>query len=146
MIVYTIGFTKKSAQAFFTCIQEHNIQTLIDIRLNNTSQLAGFSKGNDIAYFLQVICGCNYQYEAIFAPTKELMQDYQSKSISTQQFEARYTQLINSRDALRYFIQHYANAGSICLLCSEDTPDHCHRRVLAELLAGALPDISIQHL
>lgn len=146
MTIYTIGFTKKSARDFFELMKASQITLLLDIRLNNSSQLAGFSKGSDLSYFLSEICKCGYQYETIFAPTKELMQDFKSKKISPEQFEANYTQLMTARGALPYFMQHYATVGSVCLLCSEELPDSCHRRVLAELLIKEMPGTVLKHL
>lgn len=146
MTIYTIGFTKKSAHDFFELIKANQITLLLDIRLNNSSQLAGFSKGSDLNYFLSEICKCGYQYEAIFAPTKELMEDFKSKNITAEQFEINYTQLMTARSTLPYYIQHYATAGSVCLLCSEEFPDSCHRRVLAELLIKEMPGTVLKHL
>lgn len=146
MTVFTIGFTKKSAQTFFELIKSNNITALIDIRLNNHSQLAGFSKGNDLEYFLKEICKCSYRYETIFAPTKELMDNSKSQAITLQQFEAAYLRLMEERNALHYFQNQYLESDRICLLCSEDTPELCHRRVLAEMIAGKYPHIEIKHI
>lgn len=146
MTIYTIGFTKKSARDFFDLMKANQITLLLDIRLNNSSQLAGFSKGTDLEYFLGEICKCGYRYEAIFAPTKQLMEDFKSKKLTAEQFEISYTQLIAARGALPYFMQHYTTAGSICLLCSEELPDSCHRRVLAELLVKEMPGTVLKHL
>ena len=146
MILYTIGFTKKSAQAFFELIKANKIETVVDIRLNNSSQLAGFSKGADLAYFLPEICGCAYRYEPLFAPTKGLMDDFKAKRLSAAQFEADYRQLMYARNALARYEKEYGGTGNCCLLCSEDTPEHCHRRVLAEMIAGNAPLTTIEHI
>ena len=146
MTVFTIGFTKKRAQEFFELIKTNEIKQLVDIRLNTNSQLAGFSKGNDLEYFLEEICGCGYCHEMIFAPTKELKDNFKSKKISVIQFENDYMQLLSDRNALNYFHKQYAMMDNICLLCSEDTPEHCHRRILAEMIAGKYPGTIIKHI
>lgn len=144
--IFTIGFTKKSAKTFFELIKESSARTLIDVRLHNSSQLAGFSKGEDLEFFLKEICGCAYRYEALFAPTKELMEDIRARKIELGEFENSYRQLMTGRQATDYFNKHYAEAGDVCLLCSEDTPERCHRRVLAEILASGHPGRTISHL
>jgi len=146
MNLYTIGFTKKSARAFFELLKTNGVEMLVDIRLNNSSQLAGFSKGSDLEYFLNKICSCGYRHEIIFAPTKEIMEGFKAKKISFEQFAKLYSELMNTRDALDYFTKNYAGFKNVCLLCSEDTPDHCHRQVLANLLVKAIPKSSVKHL
>ena len=146
MTIYTIGFTKKSARDFFESMKAHNMAVVVDIRLNNSSQLAGFSKGGDLSYFLPEISGCAYHYEPLFAPTKELMDGFKTKKLGKEQFEAAYRQLMQERGALAYYENAYAKAGNVCLLCSEDTPALCHRRILAEMIAENMPQATIQHL
>ena len=145
-MLFTIGFTKKSARAFFELIKANSIIMLIDIRLNNSSQLAGFSKGSDLEFFLNEICKCGYRYEPVFAPAKELMDDFKEKKISTEQFEDNYLQLMKERNALRHFEKNFLNESPVCLLCSEDTPEHCHRRILAEMIIEKYPHISLVHI
>ena len=146
MNLYTIGFTKKTAEAFFSLIQYSGVDMLIDIRLNNNSQLAGFSKGNDLEYFLSAICGCKYTYDELFAPTKDLMDGMKQKSISFDEFQAAFRKILDSRKAAEHFVNEYQSIGSVCLLCSEEVPDKCHRRIVAEYLADKLQGISIIHL
>ena len=143
MTIFTIGFTKKTARTFFELIKANKIKTLLDIRLNNSSQLAGFSKGGDLEYFLEEICDCNYKHEMIFAPTKELMDNFKSNKMSVKEFETGYLQLMEERRAEAYFYELYAEVDSVCLLCSEDTTEHCHRRLLAEMLVNIHPDASV---
>ena len=76
MKIYTMGFTQKSAETFFERIKENKIELLIDIRLNNQSQLAGFAKGRDLKYFLDKLCQCGYAHELRFAPEKKLLDEY----------------------------------------------------------------------
>jgi uncharacterized protein (DUF488 family) len=146
MIIYTIGFTKKSASVFFELISENKIEMMLDIRLNNSSQLAGFSKGIDLEYFLRKICGCKYAHDLVFAPSAELMYDFKLKKIKLNQYETTYSELMESRKALDHFVKNYSEFESICLLCSEETPANCHRRVLAELLIRIIPEASLVHL
>lgn len=146
MTIFTIGFTKKSAKTFFELIKMNAIRTLIDIRLNNSSQLAGFSKGSDLKYFLDEICKCNYKHDMIFAPTKEIMDGFKSNKITVNHFEADYLRLMEDRNSMIYFDEHYAKTDSVCLLCSEDTPEHCHRRILADMIINRYSDATIKHL
>lgn len=146
MDIFTIGFTKKSARQFFSLIKENRINLLLDIRLNNSSQLAGFSKGSDLEYFLTEICDCKYEHDLIFAPTAELMNGFKDKKITPEQFEQQYMDLMSSRGALKHFSSQYVNAKNVCLLCSEERPTYCHRRVLADMLISALADVNVYHL
>ncbi|NLY50166.1 MAG: DUF488 domain-containing protein [Firmicutes bacterium] len=146
MKLYTLGFTKKSARAFFELLKSHGIGTLVDIRLNNSSQLAGFSKGSDLEYFLAEICNCDYHHELKFAPTKEIMDGFKSGQISLQQFEKLNSDLMAERNALSYFADKYLGCKDVCLLCSEDKPDKCHRRILANLILERLPGTTLLHL
>lgn len=145
MQIYTMGFTQKSAAGFFEKILQNNIKIVIDVRLNNQSQLAGFTKGRDLAYFLQAICGCKYAHETIFAPTKELLTAYKKGSIDWDGYVAQFDQLIASRKMADYFEAKYAKYDSVLLLCSEPTPQNCHRRLLAECFSQAM-GCEIRHL
>ncbi len=151
MKLYTIGFTKKTAQEFFETLRNNNIDELIDIRLNNKSQLAGFAKGRDLQYFLNELCGIRYYHEENFAPTKELLGDWKSGKITWYAYEEIYNSLMEKRHAANVFVKKYGdvNEKNICLLCSEATPEHCHRRLLADYLAeqcGNLVCSDIIHL
>lgn len=146
MKIYTVGFTKKSAGEFFELLKANKVGMLLDIRLNNSSQLAGFSKGPDLEYFLREICDCDYAHELVFAPSHELMEDFKSKKISLEQYEKTYSDLIKSRKGLEHFVKNYSKLDNVCLLCSEDKPAGCHRRVLAELLTKVIPGASLKHL
>lgn len=145
-LIFTIGFTHKSAETFFGLLKKNAVETLIDIRISNGSQLAGFSKGGDLKYFLDVICGCSYRHETLFAPTMELMKSYREHKIPPARFEADYRRLMEERRAVDYFDKHYAKAANVCLLCSEDSPEHCHRRAFAEMLAEGHSGRTIKHL
>lgn len=146
MTIYTMGFTQKSAQQFFELIAANKIDLLIDIRLNNASQLAGFAKGRDLEYFLHTISNCGYEHRVDFAPTKELMEDYKKKRISWQTYEVQYHALMEERDTYRQLIHDYTNHEAICLLCSEPKGEHCHRVLLANLLQHTFPELKVVHL
>lgn len=147
MTIYTIGFTKKSAKNFFELIREHNIELLLDIRLNNKSQLAGFTKGDDLQYFLTELCHCSYQHCLEYAPTKEILSDYQKKQITWDEYVDRYTTLMEQRRSCTDFWTQFSNNSNVCLLCSEPTPERCHRRLMAEMIAAHAPErTKIVHL
>lgn len=132
--IYTIGFTKKSAETFFGLLQKNDIDILLDVRLNNTSQLAGFSKYPDIKYFLNQICNIRYISDTEFAPEEWILKDYKSKKISWDQYVVHFDELMGKRDINNYIISNYDkfNDKNICLLCSEEKPIHCHRLLIAQ--------------
>lgn len=132
MNIYTIGFTQKSAEKFFKLISSNNITTLIDVRLNNTSQLAGFAKKDDLKFFLKELCNCEYLYLPDLAPTKEILKPYQDKKITWQSYEEKFLNLMAQRNIEKYVDETYLNQG--CLLCSEHDPHYCHRRLVIEYL------------
>lgn len=132
--IYTIGFTKKSAETFFSLLQKNNIDILVDVRLNNTSQLAGFSKYPDIKYFLNQICSIQYISDTRFAPEEWILKDYKSKKISWEQYVVHFDELMEKRDINSHIVSNYDefNNKNICLLCSEEKPVHCHRLLIAQ--------------
>jgi len=146
MILFTIGFTQKSAETFFELIKENQIELLIDVRLNNKSQLAGFSKGTDLDYFLKEICNCKYVHCQEYAPTKEILDDYKKKKISWKEYVEQFIPLMEKRDFPQTFIKRFAGYERICLLCSEPTPEQCHRRLLAEMVKSENDAIIIKHI
>ena len=146
-MLYTIGFTQKTAEQFFGLIQDHKITRLIDVRLWNSTQLAGFSKGRDLQYFLSTICGCKYAHERDAAPSKELLDGYKSGAVTWTEYEEIYHNLMRERGTIDKLAAKYDFADeNIILLCAEPTALHCHRRLLAELLAQNNPAIEIQHI
>lgn len=134
MTIYTMGFTQKCAEQFFSLIEKSGAELLIDIRLNNQSQLAGFTKGKDLKYFLMKICRCEYVHDVMCAPTKEILQDYKKNVISWDEYEVLYNGLIDKRNIKSIFEKKYSKYSKVILLCSEPTPENCHRRLLAEYL------------
>lgn len=135
MIIYTIGFTQKSAEEFFELIKKNDIHALIDVRLNNQSQLAGFTKGRDLPYFLKNIADCDYYSELAFAPTDDILKNYKKGSISWDEYVVRFSKLIESRDMPGVFEKKYSALANVVLLCSEATAEKCHRRLVAESLS-----------
>lgn len=147
MLIYTIGFTQKSAEQFFERIKYYGIQMLVDIRLYNKSQLTGFTNGRDLPYFLGQICGCEYRHCVKYAPTKKILNGYREKRITWAEYEMQYKFMIDEREAVNDFINNFSGLYEcVCLLCSEPTPEHCHRRLFAEMVAAELPDTEIIHL
>lgn len=134
MNTYTIGFTKIGAKEFFSRLINNNIEIVVDIRINNTSQLAGFSKNPDIEYFLNTIAKVQYISDVKFAPTKIILKDYKNKDISWNEYKKRFAELMTERSIEKYILENYdiALSKKICLLCSEDKPTNCHRLLVAE--------------
>jgi len=144
MRVLTIGFTKKSARRFFEMLRESGVKRVVDVRLNNVSQLAGFAKKEDLAYFLERIGGMGYVHLPLLAPTKEMLDEYKKQRRSWQEYERRFLDLMAERRIEETISPETLADG--CLLCSEDKPHHCHRRLVAEYLKRQWGDIDIQHL
>jgi len=143
--IYTIGFTKKGAAEFFGALRRAGIRRLIDVRLNNTSQLAGFAKRDNLEYFLAEICQAEYVHLPLLSPTKEILDDYKSKAITWEEYEARFLALLRERKAEDVVDKRLFDVPA-ALLCSEPEPDHCHRRLAAEYLASTWGDVRVIHL
>ena len=142
--LYTIGFTKKSAEQFFELLLQNKVKQLVDVRINNSSQLAGFAKGADLQYFVRVIGNMNYAYIEDFAPTKELLNDYQNKRIDWEEYQKIYCNLLKERNIIgKYDVRDFDGS---CFLCSEDKPEHCHRRLLVEFFKTCNKNVEITHL
>ena len=142
--LFTIGFTQKSAERFFTVLKNAHVQRVLDVRLNNRSQLAGFSKAADLEYFLRAIAGIEYRHVPELAPTQDLLDAYKKRKGSWSEYEERFLDLLRSRA-----VEHSLDRSVFdmaCLLCSEHQPEHCHRRLVAEYLQEKWGDIEIQHL
>lgn len=144
MKLYTIGFTKTSAEGFFRRLKKAEIRSLVDVRLNNVSQLAGFAKKDDLRYFTSEIVGASYVHRTELAPTQELLDEYKKSGGSWDEYARKFLALMAGRH-----IEEKLSAGQLngaCLLCSEDKPHHCHRRLVAEYLRGKWGSIEIVHL
>ena len=142
--LYTIGFTKKTAQTFFNLLQTTGVQRVIDVRLNNHSQLAGFAKKEDLKFFLHTICGIDYLHIPELAPTKAILDDYKKKHIKWITYEQQFLALMQERKMAEKFSPTLFHQS--CLLCSEDMPKHCHRRLVAEYLNQKWGNVRIVHL
>lgn len=132
MKTYTIGFTQKSAENFFTLIKNNSVNRIIDVRLNNVSQLAGFAKRDDLKFFLSELCDTDYIYIKELAPTKDILDKYKKNSITWEAYEEKFLNLMSQRNIERTIDKAMLDAG--CLLCSEHKPHHCHRRLVVEYL------------
>jgi uncharacterized protein (DUF488 family) len=143
--IYTIGFTKKPAERFFGLLQENHVGRLIDIRLKPGGQLAGFAKQDDLAYFLRELIGCEYHHFDLLAPTEDILTTYRQDR-DWQRYERQFEALMDERDVLNRLDPAFFSEKPCCLLCSEDTPDQCHRRLVVERLARNWPDVQIIHL
>ena len=142
--LYTIGFTKKNAEKFFDLLTSNEVREIVDTRINNTSQLAGFAKADDLKFIAKAVGNIGYYHNVDFAPTKELLSKYRKEGMTWEEYEVEYLNLLDMR--------HIAQKVNIeelhknCLLCSEHTPEKCHRRLLAEYLQHVKNDIKIIHL
>ena len=130
--LFTMGFTRKSAEAFFRALSGAGVKRVIDIRLSNVSQLAGFAKKDDLQYFLKSLCNIDYMHNPELAPTKEMMDEYRKKKLDWSLYEKKFLKLLTERKA--YEIVPGKLLDGACLLCSEDKPEKCHRRIVAEYL------------
>lgn len=145
MEIYTIGFTQTTAERFFTRLAEARVKRLLDVRLNNSSQLAGFAKAQDLPYFLRELVGVVYEHEPLLAPSQDILDAYRKRKGSWEVYEREFRTLMESRRIDRA-LSPAAFARRTALLCSEATPEHCHRRLIAEFLAERWPDVEIVHL
>jgi uncharacterized protein (DUF488 family) len=154
MTIFTIGFTKKSAEVFFARLKNAGVKRLIDIRLNNVSQLAGFSKKKDLLYFAKTICDIDYVHIPDLAPTKDILDTYKYPEGKKQKgkrqkgdwglYERQFLDLMRSRHVEENVSREMLDGG--CLLCSEPKPDQCHRRLVAEYLRDHWGDVDIEHI
>lgn len=143
--LYTIGFTKKNARQFFGLIQGSGVRTVLDTRLNNVSQLAGFTKKDDLAFFLEKLAGVSYEHALRLAPTDDILKSYKKGEITWDAYADAYNDLINRRHVEDLFSADVLDGA--CLLCSEPTPHHCHRRLAAEFFQNHLGrGVEIVHL
>jgi uncharacterized protein (DUF488 family) len=145
MEIYSIGFTQKSAGEFFGALKAHGIQRLLDVRLNNTSQLAGFAKQSDLAYFLSEICGADYEHQPLLAPTQDILDAYKKQKGNWETYQEAFLALMTSRN-IESNIDKESFKRKTVLLCSEPTAEHCHRRLVLEYLAERWEGVTIHHI
>jgi uncharacterized protein (DUF488 family) len=144
MKLFTIGFTKKSAEEFFSRLREAGVRRVVDVRLNNTSQIAGFAKARDLEFFLRAVAGIRYVHLPDLAPTQDILDDFIKAKGAWSEYARRFTELMKTRRVAETL--HEELLDNDCLLCSEDTPEHCHRRLVAEHFREHWPDVEIVHL
>lgn len=145
MRVFSIGFTRKTAAEFFTILRQAEIRRLLDVRLRNTSQLAGFAKREDLAFFLRELCGAEYVHEPLLTPTPDLLDGIRQKHISWQEYEPRFRSLLAERAVERKIAPGFFRVPTV-LLCTEVTATHCHRRLILEYLQEHWGNLEIVHL
>ncbi len=144
MRILTIGFTKKNARTFFGLLRESGARRIVDVRLNNVSQLAGFAKRDDLAYFAENLCGLDYVHVPELAPTRQMLDDYKKRGGDWDTYERQFLALMRERRIEETLPRDLLDGG--CLLCSEDTPHNCHRRLVAEYLSRHWGGAEIIHL
>jgi len=142
--IFTIGFGQKGAREFFGMLKASAVRKVIDVRLNNVSQLAGFTKKDDLAFFLETIVGIEYEHRTALAPTKEMLDAYRAGKTAWPDHEQRLRALFSER-AVESILAPRDTDGA-CFLCSEPEPDRCHRRVVAEYLRDRWGTVEIRHL
>jgi len=141
--LFTIGFTKRSAESFFTALKLAGVRRLVDIRLNNVSQLAGFTKKNDLRYFTREICGIEYVHLPQLAPTQDILDEYKKLKGTWPDYEHKFLKLMTER-GIELTDKNLLDGA--CLLCSEEKPRYCHRRLVAEYLREKWAGVEIIHL
>jgi uncharacterized protein (DUF488 family) len=142
--IFTIGFTKKTAKQFLEKLKRAGVKRVVDVRLNNVSQLAGFAKKDGLKYFLKEIDGIDYVHLPDLAPIKDILDAYKKHKGDWKVYEEEFLELIERRHIEVTVPKELVHDG--CLLCSEDKPHHCHRRLVAEYLRDKWGDVSISHL
>jgi uncharacterized protein (DUF488 family) len=144
MKVFTIGFTKKSAREFFGKLRRPELTRVVDVRLNNVSQLAGFSKRDDLQYFCEAILSIGYLHLPELAPTQAMLEAYKKNHGGWSDYETQFLDLLAERKVEDTVTREVIDGG--CLLCSEATPENCHRRLVAEYLQSKWGDLEIEHV
>lgn len=140
----TIGYTKKSLRKFVQLLKSAKVSKVLDVRLRNTSQLAGFAKKDDLAFVLQ-LCSIDFQHVPELAPTDELLDEYRA-SKDWDKYEVEFNRLLHSRQPLPFLLSAADGHAVVCLLCTEDRPDRCHRRLVAEYAASHDASLVLSHL
>ncbi len=144
MKIFTIGFTQKNAEQFFNNLKQPGLARVLDVRLNNVSQLAGFTKMKDLQFFLHEINNLDYVHLPELAPTKEILDGYKKNGGDWKSYEKQFLSLMAARRVENLIDKDLVDGG--CLLCSEVTPEHCHRRLIAEYFRDKWGDVEIVHL
>lgn len=145
MEVFTIGFTKKSAERFFAALRRAGVRRLVDVRLNNVSQLAGFTKREDLQFFLKELCDAEYIHEPLLAPTQDILDAYKKHKGPWDEYERRFLDLMAQR-RIEDHLDRALFGTPTALLCSEPTAERCHRRLVLEYLGQTWSDLKATHL
>jgi len=144
--IFTIGSSRKTAEEFFRLLEDNGVTKIIDVRLNNTSQILAFAKYPDIEFFTCKILGAKYFHDRKFTPSEKILVRYKKNDIDWDEYEKEFAELMNYRDIDTYIADKYSTQENYCLLCSEPTPEYCHRRLVAEKIKEVLEDVEIIHL
>ncbi|MBR0289351.1 MAG: DUF488 domain-containing protein [Selenomonadaceae bacterium] len=144
--IFTIGSSRKTAEEFFRLLEDNGVTKIIDVRLNNTSQILAFAKYPDIEFFTRKILGAKYFHDRKFTPSEKILVRYKKNQIDWDDYEKEFAELMNYRDIDTYIADKYSTQENYCLLCSEPTPEYCHRRLVAEKIKAVLEDVEIVHL
>jgi uncharacterized protein (DUF488 family) len=145
VLLYTIGFTGKPAERFFGLLREHGVGRVVDIRLRPDGQLSGFAKRTDLRYFLANLADCDYRHLPQLAPSAEIRDDLR-RDRDWPRYAERFEALMDEREVPASLDRRLFEESVCCLLCSEATPEHCHRRLVAERLARSWPNVVVSHL
>lgn len=140
----TIGFTKKDLRAFVQLLGDAGVTKLIDVRLRNTSQLSGFAKKEDLAFILE-LCDIAYEHVPDLAPTDKLLDGYRQDK-DWKRYASAFRRLLRKRAPAALMERVVDGHVNVCLLCTEDKPDQCHRRLVAEYIQRQKPEIEVKHL
>jgi uncharacterized protein (DUF488 family) len=143
--IYTIGFTRTTAESFFTRLADAGVERLLDVRLNNSSQLAGFAKAQDLPFFLRRLVGAEYRHEPLLAPTQDILDAFKKRKGGWDEYVERFMQLMAER-RIEERLDPAVFERPTALLCSEATADRCHRRLVCEYLGSHWPSVSAVHL
>jgi len=143
--IYTIGFTQTTAEHFFNRLADARIERLLDVRLNNSSQLAAFAKAQDLPYFLRELVGAHYQHEPLLAPTQDILDEYKKRKGDWSAYESAFLRLMEER-RIEDVLDPTDFDTPTALLCSEATAEHCHRRLVCDYLSTRWPDVRAVHL
>jgi uncharacterized protein (DUF488 family) len=143
--IFTIGFTQSTAEDFFGRLKQVGVKRLLDVRLNNTSQLAGFAKARDLPYFLEQLIAANYEHEPLLAPTAEILDAYKKHKGSWVDYVRDFEALLAER-RIESALDPADFETPTALLCSEASAEHCHRRLVCEYLARHWQDVEAIHL
>lgn len=145
MKIHTIGFSQKSAKKFFDLLSKNGVNCLVDIRLRPSGQLAGFAKQENLRFFLKELINCDYHHLTMLAPTDQILEAYRTNK-NWEKYEQSFTALMKTRRIPESLDRKLFEVNNCCLLCSEATPDFCHRRLVAELLQEEWQNVKIIHI